>query len=444
MRDADLVPRNFGASGCVPSSEMTRGTKQAIAGTVVVVAALAGGWFGWDWYRQRSTRPEVQAQRIERRDLVATVAASGKIEPERLVNISADTMGRVTELAVEEGQQVEQGQFLMLIDPESAESAVQRGAAGLRAAGESLNTARVAIETARANLELALRDEERARELSRDRIVSQADLDRAESAVKVRRSELESRETEVRAQQQRLEQETANLRSARHVLSKVTIDAPMSGMITRLSIEAGETVLIGTMNNPGTVLMTIADLSVILAVLEVDETDIVDVRLGQEATVLIDAFPDLEFAGRVTKIGSSAIQATNSASSGDQRGTNFEVEVTIKDEIPGVRPDFSCTADITTATRARAVAVPIQALTVRDVAAAEEVEGVFVLQDGTARFRPVEVGIAGERYFEVLSGLREGDEVITGPYSAVRELEDGDAVTLDEDDDDEEDDRSSA
>ncbi len=354
-------------------------------------------------------------------------------------------MGRVTELAVEEGQQVGQGQFLMLIDPESAESAVQRGAAGQRAARESLNTARVAIETARANLELALREEERARELSRDRIVSEADLDRAESEVKVRRSQLEARETEVRAQQQRLEQETANLRSARHVLSKVTIDAPMSGMITRLSIEEGETVLIGTMNNPGTVLMTIADLSVILAVLEVDETDIVDVRLGQEATVLIDAFPDREFAGHVTKIGSSAIQAaTNPGSSADQRGTNFEVEVTIKDEIPGVRPDFSCTADITTATRADAVAVPIQALTVRDDAAVEEREGVFVLQDGTARFRSVEVGIAGERYFEVLSGLQAGDEVITGPYAAVRELEDGDAVALDEDEDEDEDDRSSS
>ena len=440
QKDADLVPRNFSPGGCVPSSEMKSSTKRAIAGAVVI-AALAGGWFWWNRYRERSARPEVQAERIERRDLVATVAASGKIEPERLVNISADTMGRVIELAVEEGQQVEQGQFLMLIDPESAESAVQMGAAGLRAARESLNTARVAIETARANLELALRDEERARELSRDRIVSQADLDRAESAVKVRRSELEARETEVRTQQQRLEQETANLRSARHVLSKVTIDAPMSGMITRLSIEEGETVLIGTMNNPGTVLMTIADLSVILAVLEVDETDIVDVRLGQEATVLIDAFPDREFSGQVTKIGSSAIQAssairaaTNPGSSGDQRGTNFEVEVTIKDEIPGVRPDFSCTADMTTATRADAVAVPIQALTVRDDAAAEEREGVFVLQDGTARFRPVEVGIAGERYFEVLSGLQEGDEVITGPYAAVRELEDGDAVALDEDD----------
>ena len=381
----------------------------------------------------------MQAERIERRDLVATVAASGKIEPERLVNISADTMGRVTELAVEEGQEVEQGQFLMLIDPESAESAVQMGAAGLRAAQESLNISKVAVETAHVNLALSERDEERARELSRDRIVSQEALDRAESEVKVRRSELEARETEVRAQAQRLEQETANLRSARHVLSKVTIDAPMSGAITRLSIEEGETVLIGTMNNPGTVLMTIADLSVILAVLEVDETDIVDVRLGQQATVLIDAFPDREFAGRVTKIGSSAIQAgTNAGNASDQRGTNFEVEVTIKEEIPGVRPDFSCTADITTATRADVVAVPIQALTVRDDEAEEEREGVFVLQDGAARFQPIEVGIAGERYFEVLSGLAAGDDVITGPYAAVRELEDGDLVVLEEEEEDDE------
>ena len=416
---------------------MTRGTRRLLTG-IVVLAAAGGGAFGWTRYRERSETPDVQAERIERRDLVATVAASGKIEPERLVNISADTMGRVTDLAVEEGQLVEQGQFLMLIDPESAESAVEMGAAGLRAAQESVNTARVAIETAQANLELALRNEARARELHKDRIVSQEELDRTESEVKIRQSELEARETEVRAQEQRLQQETANLRSARHVLSKVTIDAPMAGVITRLNIEQGETVVVGTMNNPGTILMTIADLSVILAVLEVDETDILDVRLGQEVAVLIDALPDVEFTGHVTKIGSSAIQAAaNQGNSADQRGTNFEVEVTIKDEIPGVRPDFSCTAEITTATRDEVIAVPIQALTVREDDQDEEREGVFVLRDGVATFTAVEVGIAGERYFEVLSGLQEGDEVVTGPYSSVRELEDGDTVTLEEDEDDE-------
>jgi HlyD family secretion protein len=247
---------------------------------------------------------------------------------------------------------------------------------------------------------------------------------------------LAARESEVRAQEQRLQQETANLRSARHVLSKVTIDAPMDGMITRLNIEQGETVVIGTMNNAGTVLMTIADLSVILSVLEVDETDILDVRLGQETAVQIDALPDVEFKGYVTKIGSSAIQAAgNAGATNDQRGTNFEVEVTIKDEIPGVRPDFSCTAEITTATREEAVAVPIQALTVRENEDEVEEEGVFVLRDGVVIFTPVEVGIAGERYFEVLSGLTEGDEVVTGPYSEVRELEEGDVVTIAEDDD---------
>ena len=412
---------------------MKNRTKVGIILTLIILAAAA---FGWTRYRERSKIPEVQAERIERRNLVATVVASGKIEPERKVNISADTMGRVTNLVVEEGQQVDEGQFLMLIDPESAESAVEMGTAGLRAAQELLNAARVAVETSQTNLDLALRNEERAVGLSKDSIVSQEELDRVESEVKVRRSELEARETEVRAQEQRLQQETANLRSARHVLSKVTIDAPMAGVITRLNIEQGETVVIGTMNNAGTVLMTVADLSVILAVLEVDEVDIRDVKLGQEASVVIDAMPDTSFKGLVTKLASSAIQASGSAASGDQRGTNFEVEVTIQEEIPGVRQDFSCSADITTATRGNTVAVPIQALAVREDDQEEEREGVFVIRDAGVVFTPVEIGIAGERYFEVLDGLQEGDEVVTGPYAEVRELMDGDAVILEETEDD--------
>ena len=414
-------------------------TKRTRFWIVLVLSAVVVGvaTFGWFRFRERSQIEPVQAEGIERRDLVATVAASGKIEPERMVNISADTMGRITDLAIEEGQSVGQGQFLMLIDPESAESAVEMGAAGLRAAQASLSTQRIAVETAQANLDLSLRNEARARELNRDEIVSLEELDRSESEVKIRQKELEARETEVRAQEQRLQQETANLRSARHVLSKVTIDAPMAGIVTRLNIEQGETVIVGTMNNPGTVLMTIADLSVILAVLEVDETDILDVSLGQTVSVLIDALPDVEFSGHVTKIASSAIQASATpGSSTDQRGTNFEVEVTIEDEIPGVRPDFSCTAEITTATRDDVIAVPIQALTVREDEQDNEQEGVFVFRDGVVTFVAVEVGIAGERYFEVLSGLGEGDEVVTGPYSAVREIEDGDRVVLEDDADD--------
>jgi HlyD family secretion protein len=435
--------------------------KIAIGAGILVVAASV---IFINLYHKRSRGPSVQAETIELRDLVAIVSASGKIQPKRLVNISADTMGRVTQLAVDEGQRVKEGQFLLAIDPEAAESAVQRGKAGLGAAREALNTARVAVETARANLELALLNQERTRELQQDALVPQEALDRADSELKVRQSELAARETEVRTQEQRLEQEVASLRSARHSLSKVTINSPMAGVITRLSIEEGETVLVGTMNNPGTVLMTVADLSVIEAELEVDETDIVDVRLGQLAEVSIDAFPDQQFRGRVTKIGSSATQsgANGASASGDRQATNFEVEVTLEDEVPGVRPGFSCTADITTATRDQAIAVPIQALTVRELELGpeggivrektkgkkraksmgeedenqEELEGVFVYRDGEAVFIPVEVGIAGERYFEVLSGLEADDQVITGPYASVRELQDGDSVKLEQEDED--------
>lgn len=430
--------------------------KIILAASVIAVAASIATAY---WYYQRSRGPEVQVETIEQRSLTALVSASGKIQPKRLVNISADTMGRVTQLAVEEGDHVDRGQFLMLIDPEAAESAVQMGEAGIRAGREALNASRVAVETARANLELSLLNEERLRELHKDELVSKEALDRAESELKVRRSELQARETEVRAQEERLAQEVANLRSARHVLSKVTIDAPMEGVITRLNIDEGETVVVGTMNNAGTVLMTIADLSVIQAELEVDETDIVDVRLGQPAKITIDAIPDREFTGQVTKIGSSAKQGQNPMSAAsDSSGTNFEVEVTLTDEVPGVRPDFSCTADITTAVRDNAVAVPIQALTAREIDydadgnrvrpnerakgksesrapvapghRREEVEGVFVFRDGAVVFTPVTIGIAGERHFEVLDGLRPGDEVVTGPYSAVREIADGDRVKL--------------
>ena len=419
------------------------------------VAVLAAAGFFLNRYYQQSRGPEVQVEAIEHRSLTAVVSASGKIQPKRLVNISADTMGRVTELAVDEGEHVDRGQFLMLIDPEAAESAVEMGEAGIRAGREALNASRVAIETARANLELSLLNENRLRRLHKDELVSRETLDQSESEVKVRRSELEARETEVRAQEERLAQEIANLRSARHILSKVTIDAPMEGMITRLNIEEGETVVVGTMNNAGTVLMTIADLSVIEAELEVDETDIVDVRLGQSATITIDAIPDREFKGQVTKIGSSAKQSQNTMSAASGSGTNFEVEVTLMEEVPGVRPDFSCTAEITTAVREDAIAVPIQALTVREIEydsngtrvrpgkqktgtekdkseRREEVEGVFVYRDGEVVFTPVTIGIAGERHFEVLAGLDVGDEVVTGPYSAVRAITDGDRVKLEQ------------
>jgi HlyD family secretion protein len=425
--------------------------KRAVLGAIAALV-IGSGVAGY-WHYQRRKLPEVQVEKVVRRNLEAIVSASGKIQPKKLVNISADTVGRVTKLSVEEGDFVKKGQFLLQIDPELLESAVELSEAGLAAGREAVRSARVAVQTARANLELAEQNFDRLSRLYQDRLVSKDALERAEAEVKVRRTELEARETEVRASEQRLEQSVASLRSARHNLSKVTLDSPMDGLVSRLNIEEGETVLVGTMNNPGTVLLTVADMSVVQAELEVDETDIIDVALGQPAKVEIDAFPDREFTGRVTKIGSSSLETQMQ----QRQATMFEVEVTLDTEVLDARPGFSCTADITTATRLDVVSVPIQALTVREVypdaegnlhprtrdeewpppAAAvegEEIEGVFVHRDGRAVFAPVKIGIAGEQYFEVLEGLREGDEVLTGPFDAVRDLMDQDRVRLREED----------
>jgi len=426
-------------------------TKRAVLGTAsaLVVAGAVGGYL----YYQRRQLPEVQVEAITRRSLEALVSASGKVQPKKLVNISADTVGRVTKLSVEEGDVVKKGQFLLQIDPENLESAVELSAAGLAAGREAVQSTRVAVETARANLNLAEQNITRLARLHRDKLISQEVLDRAEAELKVRRSELEARETEVRAQEQRLEQEVAALRSARHNLSKVTLDSPMDGLVSRLNIEEGETVLVGTMNNPGTVLLIVADMSVVQAELEVDETDIIDVALGQPANVTIDAFPDREFTGRVTKIGSSSLETQAQ----QRQATMFEVEVTLDTEVLEARPGFSCTADITTATRVDAIAVPIQALTVREVypdsegnlhartrdeewppsptVEGDEVEGVFVVRDGRAHFTPVKIGIAGEQHFEVLEGLKEGDEVVLGPFDQVRDMMDQDRIRIREEED---------
>jgi HlyD family secretion protein len=420
--------------------------KRAVLG-VVAALAVAGAVGGYLYYLRRQL-PEVQVEAVTRRNLEAVVSASGKVQPKKLVNISADTVGRVTRLSVEEGDVVKKGQFLLQIDPEILESAVELSEAGLAAGREAVQSARVAVETARANLDLAVQNFVRLTRLHRDDLIAEEVLDRAKSEVKVRRSELEARETEVRAQEQRLEQEVAALRSARHNLSKVTLDSPMNGLVSRLNIEEGETVLVGTMNNPGTVLLTVADMSVVQAELEVDETDIIDVALGQPARVTIDAFPDRKFTGRVTKIGSSSLETLAQ----QRQATMFEVEVTLDTEVLDARPGFSCTADITTATRVDAVAVPIQALTVREVypdsegnlhartrdeewppspaVEGDEVEGVFLLRDGRVHFTPVKIGIAGEQHFEVLEGLKEGDEVLTGPFDSVRDLVDQDRVRI--------------
>jgi len=426
----------------------------------IVIVAVGGALVYFNLTFERATGPEVEVEAVELRDLEALVSASGTIVPQLTVDISADTMGRVTRLAFDEGDRVERGQFLLEIDPESLRTAVDRGEASLRASRSSQRQLEVSVETARVNLQIARDNLVRQENLWALRLISRETYERAVTDVTLRESELQAREVDVATQIERIRQEEANVQSARYELTKVTITAPFAGVVTRRNIEEGETVVVGTMNNAGTVLATIADLSVIEAEVEVDETDVPSIELGQTAVVTIDALPDQEFHGSVTEIGNSPIQAGQGAGT---QATTFKVVVTLDEEIPNVRPGFTCTADITTAVRSQSLSIPIQAATVRevvldasgtivradpdaprrprvgtDLSAAElppggseaEVEGVFVARQGQAVFIPVRTGIAGERYFEALGGIQEGDLVITGPFSEVRNLEDGDAIRV--------------
>jgi HlyD family secretion protein len=450
--------------------------KIIIAAVIVVILAAA---VAANIYFRREQGITVTTEAIRARDLEALVSASGRVQPKRRVNISANRPGRVTRLAVEEGQPVKAGQFLLEIDPRSLEGMLQRGEAGVAAAEAGLQQARVGVLQAEANLEqsragLALAEQnlQRQQDLWKDGLTTREALERAQNEVTIREAELKaqqqavrSRQVEIQSREQQIRQEQASLATTKYDLNQVIISSPMDGIVTRRNIEEGETAITGTMNNPGTVLLEIADMSVLEAEVEVDETDIPSVTLGQAATISIDAVPDRTFKGRVTEIGNSPIQTAQNT--GQRQATTFRVVVTIDEKVPDVRPGFTCTAEITTATRHNVTSVPIQSLTVREmlfdpqgkmvrednsrrrrgtgsaietpVSASnepppghtrKETEGVFLLRDGKSVFTPVKTGIAGERYFEVLEGLQAGDMVITGPFASVRELGDGDAVKV--------------
>ena len=295
---------------------------------VLLVAGAIGAWF---WI-QRQQLPTVTVEAIRTRDLEALVSASGKIQPVRQINVSANTMGRVTRLAVQEGERVKEGQFLLEIDPRSLSGQIERGEASVAAARSSLEQARTAVEQARANLELAQQNLKRQQDLSKEGLTTREALERAENDLAVRTTDLTSRQQEVRTREQQVRQEEASLSTTRYNLSQVIISSPMDGIVTRRNIEQGENVVVGTMNNAGTVLLTVADMSMIQADVEVDETDIPSVALGQPAKVTIDAVPDRTFRGHVTEIGNSPIQTDTATQTTGAQATNFKV-VTLP--IPG-------------------------------------------------------------------------------------------------------------
>ncbi len=419
---------------------MSRGRKILIGtGVALVVGVLAtravtaGG----------EDAVEVRVKNVEHRDLVAKVRASGHIEPRRSVDISADISGRIVELPIEEGQNVREGDLLLVIEATQYEAAVQRAEAGLA-------EARAREVQARADYEQARRDADRLSQLKArtEDLITDQEVERAVTLAEVKQALWQASEHGV-------EMARAAVREAQDRLDKTVIRAPMSGRITRLSVEKGETAIVGTMNNPGSLLLTVSDLSEMEAVIEVDETDVPEISIGDSASIEIDAFPNQRFTGRVTKIGNSSIRPLQSmTSTASEQAIDFEVRISLDTPPEGIRPDLSATADVITATREQVRAIPIIALTLIDeddfelmenelmaedsarIAGrdASQIEGVYVVEDGVVHFRSVVIGITGDNYFEVLDGLQEGETIVSGSYQAIRELRDGAAVKIEESD----------
>jgi HlyD family secretion protein len=410
---------------------MTKKMKLGIAGAVIIAV---GALVATAAAKNGNKGTMVRIEGVEARDLVASVTASGQIGPRTKVDLSADITGKITRLAVKDGDLVKEGQFLLQIDPQQYEAQVQRAEAALA-------NARAGLAQSRANLIQAQRNYERQAEIQKTNaaLVSASELEQL-------KTQFEVNQALVTAAEENVKQNEASLTDARWQLSRTMIYAPMAGRVTRLNVEAGETAIMGTLNRDAAILLTIADMSELETKVKVDETDVSRINVGDSAVVQIDAFPDTTFIGRVVEISNSSVRGAT-ATTTDQ-AIDYEVTVRILNAPPETRPDFSSTAKIVTDTRTQALSIPIIALTVREneaLAATDappqaatpttpevgkrDVEGVFVVgADNTVTFRPVKVGIAGEKHFEVLDGLEPGTRIVAGTYQAIRELKDGQLV----------------
>ena len=440
------------------------------AGVVLVMIALVG----FTVYQSRKNVVAVQTGKATNQELVSVVSASGEIKPKTYANIGANAFGKITKLYVKEGDRVKKGQVLARLEdvqPEADVNATQASLAAAEAdtvaADAGLNTSMADLNRAKADLERMKLDWERAQGLYKDQLIATADYDSRKNAwqqAEAALAQAEARIAQAKAQkesaQRRIAQNRANLARVSDVLRKTTYAAPFDGMISNLPVREGETVVIGIQNSPGSTLMTIADMSVITAEVMVDETDIVNLKLGQPAQVSIDAIPNKMFKAVVTEIGNNAIVrstgvATTQQTSASQEAKDFKVVVTLQDPPVNLLPGLSATAKITTATRDSALTIPIQALTVRRqedlqpkgsdknaVQAAapqpeaskkekQEIQGVFVIRNKKAEFVPVQTGIAGTTDIEVLGGLKQGDEVVTGSYKVLRTIRPGASVKID-------------
>jgi HlyD family secretion protein len=439
------------------------------AGLLIVMLAI----IGFSMHQSNKNVATVQTSKVQRMDLASVVSASGEIKPKTYVNIDANAFGKITKLYVKEGDKVKKGQLLAQLesvqsnaDVNAARAALQASESDTIAAEAALNTSLASLAKAKSDLEHAQLDWERNQGLWKDGLIPKSEYDTQKAAWQTAKAGLAQAEASVaqaKAQKdssdRHIAQNQADLTRVSDVLEKTRYVAPFDGVVTNLPVREGETVVIGIQNSPGSTLMSISDMSVITAEVEMDETDIVDLRLGQPAEVSIDAIPDKKFKAVVTEIGDNAIVrstgvATSEQTTASDEAKEFKVVVTLQNPPDNLRPGLSATAKVTTATRTNALAIPIQAVTVRrpdelkpveakgSVQAAEaisnpgtnsraEIQGVFVVRNRKVAFVPVQTGISGTNDTEVLSGLKEGDEIVTGPYKVLRTLHPGNTIKVD-------------
>jgi HlyD family secretion protein len=432
----------------------------------------------------------VQTGKVVRQDLTSLVTASGEIKPKNYINIGANAMGEITELLIKEGDRVRKGQLLARIENTqptadvesqkanlaSAEADANAAEAGLKASDDNLATMRGAIVQSKADLDRMKADFERAESLFKEGLGAKQDYEvkkytydaqvaavqQAEARLVQAQSQRGQTAAQLTATQRRIAVARAGLARIADILHKYDSFAPLDGVVTNLPVRAGETVVPGLQNQTGTLIMTIADMSLITAEVKVDETDIVNVKLGQTAEVTIDAIPNKTFKGHVTELGNTAIlRSTGVAASqsaiSSQEAKDFKVVIALDNPPDEIRPGLSCTAKITTATRQNVLTIPIQALTVRqkgdlepkpatgatgaqaavkpdpaaEKARKEELQGVFVVSGGKAVFRKVTTGITGATDIEVLDGLKDADEIVTGTYQVIRTIRNEAQVKVD-------------
>jgi len=393
-----------------------------ILGGLIVV--LGGGGY-YSCYQKKHAPTEVSVAKVALEDVVAKVTANGKIQAEKKVDLAALVMGQVVNLAVREGDPVKTGDFLLQIDKTRA-TAQEAGSAAALSASQSQ------LDSARASLEQAQGDFKRADENYRSSIISAADFQHVQATLDTARAAYQTALHQI-------EQSRAVLNASRDDLSKTTVRSPIDGIVTALRIKAGEVTVVGTMNNPGTQLMTISDMTTVQAVLMVDETDTPSIALGQKALLTLDSYPAHPFDGVVTEVGSSPIARDDVELAGlttTSDAINFKVRVKLLDPPPSIRPGFSVTADIITGTRSKVSAIPLAAVVIRDSPKGEKdatgrlktEQGVYTVVGGKVRFVPVTTGLSGELQIEVTDGLKSGDEVVTGPFKTLRTIKDGDRV----------------